>query len=76
MKTFDSVPDDHGPWQVDVWSDRRVVLQSHDGTHDVALEINGDFSCLEQRLEYANKLVKRLNEMLGVEPLDWRKRDR
>ena len=69
------VEDDKGPWQVDVWKvdgRQKVVLQSHDGVHDVALEISGDFACFEQRLEYAHKLVRRMNEIPETRSVDWR----
>jgi hypothetical protein len=61
---------DEGPWQVDVWkpveSDKdkrsRVVLQSHQFQHDVALIVTGDFEDMAQRMAYAEALAKQLNE--------------
>jgi len=75
----DMVEDDRGPWHVQVWKvegSRKVVLQSDDFAHDVALEISGDFACFEQRLEYAHKLAKRMNEMPGTRAIDYRMAER
>ena len=56
---------DRGPWQVDLWSEGRVVLQSDDFTHDVALIISGDFESGAQKLAYANALARKLNAAHG-----------
>ena len=58
-----------GPWSVGVWKSTteggrsRVVLQSDDFTHAVALEITGDFRDVSQKIRYANLLVDRMNRM-------------
>jgi hypothetical protein len=58
---------DTGPWHVEVWSARgenqldRVVLQSDDFRHDVALIITGDFWDIEQKKGYAQLLADKLN---------------
>ena len=61
--------DDLGPWFVNEWSNNKVVLQSDDFTHDVALIVTGDFESHEQKLQYATKLAARMNQMLGTRPL-------
>lgn len=55
---------DKGPWQVDEWSGGRVVLQSDDFEHDVALEISGDFGTPERKLAYAQALAAWMNAHL------------
>ena len=52
---------ENGPWNVDVWPSGRMVLQSDDFTHDVALEISGDFATQAQKHEYAEEIARRLN---------------
>lgn len=60
---------ERGPWMVDLWSPKteggppRVVLQSDDFTHDVALEISGDFVDTAQKVRYAKLLADRMNRM-------------
>jgi len=57
---------DRGPWEVCRWAPKskggedRIVLQSDDFHHDVALEVTGDFADLESRTRYAQWLAKRL----------------
>lgn len=50
-----------GPWAVDNWSNGKIVLQSQDLKHDVALEISGDFASEEQMRAYAEEIARRLN---------------
>lgn len=61
---------DRGPWVVQLWpgSDlggkhERVVLQSEDFRHDVALIITGDFEDLDQKKQYALDLATALNSV-------------
>lgn len=54
---------ENGPWEVNEWGKGRLVLQSDDFTHDVSLEISGDFASKEERLEYAEEIARRLNLM-------------
>jgi hypothetical protein len=51
---------DHGPWVAHKTKDTRVVLQSDDFHHDVALEVTGDFVDTESKLRYAKWLAQRL----------------
>lgn len=55
---------DRGPWLVNEWSNDRVVLQSDDFEHDVALIVDGDFADYEDKLAYAKRLANWLNERL------------
>jgi hypothetical protein len=55
---------DKGPWSVQEWSHTRVVLMSDDFTHDVALEISGDFADHNEKLWYANALATSMNAPL------------
>ncbi|WP_434715736.1 hypothetical protein [Paraburkholderia sp. A3RO-2L] len=55
---------DKGPWMVNKWSGERVVLQSDDFTHDVALVVDGDFGSHEEKLAYANALAAWMNANL------------
>lgn len=52
---------DRGPWVAQKWSEKRVVLQSDDFKHDVALIVNGDFADVEQRMAYAEGLAAQIN---------------
>lgn len=58
-----------GPWHVQTWcpekegSRPRVVLQSDDFCHDVALVITGDFRDTAQKVRYAQLLADRMNRM-------------
>jgi hypothetical protein len=62
---------DRGPWRVNEWDAERdkrgalprVVLQSDDFNHDVALIVTGDFYSLEQKKRYAYLLADRMNRM-------------
>lgn len=53
--------EENGPWSVEIWSEDRVVILSADFTHDVALTVSGDFTCFEQKREYAEEIAARLN---------------
>lgn len=60
---------DVGPWQVGNWSDNKVVLQSEQFKHDVALVVNGDFATPEDKRVYAESFCKWLNEAAGNPPV-------
>ena len=49
-----------GTWKVidDGWA---IAIQSNDVTYDVALTVDGDFKDLDQKLEYAEEIARRLN---------------
>jgi hypothetical protein len=49
---------DKGKWYADHYG-RKVW--SNDFTHDVVLEVSGDFGSEEERIEYANWLADKLN---------------
>ena len=55
---------DRGPWLVNEWSNNRVVLQSDDFEHDVALIVDGDFADYDDKLAYAKRMANWLNERL------------
>ncbi|WP_157643998.1 hypothetical protein [Burkholderia ubonensis] len=61
-------PPDSGPWMVNEWSGGRVVLQSDDFKHDVALVVDGDFGSREDKLTYANALATWMNANLSAAP--------
>jgi len=50
-----------GKWKAIANDDGSVVIQSNDFTHDVMLIVDGGFRDVEQRLEYAEEMAKRLN---------------
>ena len=54
-----------GTWKA-IKDDKAVVIQSNDFTHDVMLTIDGDFKDLDQTLEYAKEIERRLNQHIGV----------
>lgn len=60
---------ENGPWKVQVWNSvsfaaqPKVVLQSEDFMHDVALVIDGDFKNHAQKIRYAERLADRMNRM-------------
>jgi hypothetical protein len=54
-------PVENGPWYATEWFDGRVVIQSDDFTHDVALIVTGDFEDDEQRKAYARMIAERLS---------------
>lgn len=49
---------DKGPWRVLHGGE---LIASDDFTHDVQLQLSGDFATPEQRLLYAKALASRLN---------------
>ena len=55
---------DRGPWKVFVDNDGTVCLFSDDFTHDVRMEIYGDFGSTENRIAYAEAFADWLNERL------------
>jgi hypothetical protein len=54
-----------GPWQVNDWGQGRIVIQSDDFTHDVSLEISGDFGSVERERAHAEEIARRLNTVTG-----------
>jgi hypothetical protein len=55
-------PVDAGPWSADGNDDgTKAWVDSHDFTHDVRLNISGDFANGKQRFAYAEKIARRLN---------------
>lgn len=67
--------DDRGPWTVETWKDEngndKVGLFSDDFTHDVVLNITGDFWDNKQRMMYAQQLADRMNKMPGTRPVNY-----
>ena len=61
FKKQEKIFGEFGPWQVDDWGDGKIVLQSVFSENDVALIINGDFTSLEDKYEYAIQLASRMN---------------
>jgi hypothetical protein len=61
------VPMDRGPWTAMEWPGGRVVIQSGDFTHDVALEVSGDFGDPAEKLAYATRLAGQMN---SIEPVN------
>lgn len=56
---------ENGPWRVQIWnvdSKPRICLLSDDFTHDVVLDIDGDFNCDGDKLKYTQNLAKKLND--------------
>ena len=54
--------EDRGPWNVIDWRST-VAVMSEDFTHDVILEINGDFANLEQKRKYAEGIAHQMNAL-------------
>lgn len=53
---------DKGPWMAVIDHDGRAfAVDSSDFTHDVRLEVSGDFKDDAQRLEYCKWLARMLN---------------
>ena len=50
-----------GSWSVQEWKDDRVVVMSEDFTHDVALEISGDWGTKEEKIAHAQFIADKLN---------------
>lgn len=57
---------DKGPWRAgqDDNSIDRVFIESDDFTHDVRLYVDGDFGSVEDKIEYAEDIARRLNANL------------
>lgn len=55
-----------GTWKALLSDDEKVIIQSNDFTHDVMLTVDGDFKDLDQTLEYAKEIERRLNLCIGV----------
>lgn len=64
---------DKGPWWVGVTSDgkSRCFIQSEDFNHDVRLYVDGDFDCLEDKLEYAEQIAQQLNSTRTLTVVGW-----
>ena len=58
-------PQERGPWSIAIW-DGKTYLQTHGFTHDVTLQISGDFEDKAQEFAYAQELVRQLNAQLPV----------
>ena len=56
-----------GPWKVVDWQRRRVAIQSSDFTHDVALEITGDFGTSSLLHMHATEIAARLTEWKSLQ---------
>jgi hypothetical protein len=52
---------DRGPWCLSDWGNGRIAIQSDDFTHDVALEISGDFGDPALKRAHAQKIADTLN---------------
>lgn len=54
---------DKGPWRADVSGEEkpRVYIESEHFTHDVRLYVDGDFTCLTQKLGHAASIARQLN---------------
>lgn len=52
--------DDFGPWRMLV-TNHDVTLYSDDFKHDVAITISGDFYGPQERVAYANSIMRRLS---------------
>lgn len=50
-----------GTWHVSDWRNGRLAIQSQDFTHDVALEISGDFATPDDKRAQAEEIARRLN---------------
>ena len=57
---YKSMVKETGTWKA-IKDDKAVVIQSNDFTHDVMLIVDGDFKDLDQKLEYAEEIARRLN---------------
>jgi len=53
---------DKGPWHAQEWPDGRIVLQSDDFEHDVALVVTGDFD--GDKMHYTEQLAEWMNSNL------------
>jgi hypothetical protein len=64
----DSV-EEEGPWHLYFDKGRVTGIGSHDFAHDVMFGISGDFGSAEDKMRYANEIVRRLNAYgRSVEP--------
>jgi hypothetical protein len=64
----DSV-EEEGPWHLYFDKGRVTGIGSHDFAHDVMFGISGDFGGAEDKMRYANEIVRRLNAYgRSVEP--------
>lgn len=50
-----------GKWHVDTADETDVFILRDDFEHDAMLIVDGDFKDLEQKLQYAEEIAKRLN---------------
>jgi hypothetical protein len=54
-----------GPFRGRAWATGgsvKIVIASDDFTHDVVLEVHGDFESIEEKQRYANEIARRLNK--------------
>ena len=51
-----------GSWSVHEWEGERIVVMSEDFTHDVALEISGDWGSKEEKIAHAQVIANKLNK--------------
>lgn len=61
-----------GTWKA-IKDDQAVSIQSNDFTHDVMLIVDGDFKDIDQKLEYAKEIARRLNLHKRTREQAWRK---
>jgi|SRR5476651_898799 len=62
---------EEGPWHLYYDNGKVSGIGSHDFTHDVMFGMTGDFGGPENRLNYGNEIVRRLNAYgKAVEPVD------
>jgi hypothetical protein len=54
---------DKGKWTTEIY-DGKVFLFSDDFTHDVKLQVSGDFGTLENKIAYAKALADWMSERL------------
>lgn len=52
--------EEKGPWAA-AFGNGKAFIESDDFTHDVRLCVSGDFESVEQKVEYAEEIARRLN---------------
>jgi hypothetical protein len=55
-------------WTTGVTADGKVFLEDNNFTHDVRLYVNGDFVSLDDKINFAYKLARKLNGTLDDRP--------
>lgn len=53
---------DQGPWSVHIDRDNHILVISDDFTHDVTIDIRGDFRNSATKLRYAHFICSALNQ--------------